>query len=130
MTGILILFILSILGITAMLYFKIREMQFGHFVFPLRVRDGLDTYVEDTIDKIHHKSTQLNHVSMGALVARMMRIVTLSSRLIYKTAIQSENKILNFIKGRRTLERQARRSDFLESIEEDKKENGGGEIKE
>lgn len=130
MTFILILFIFSILGILTMLLVKIKEMNMGEPAYSSSLRSGIDTYVEDTIDKIHYTSEQLNHISLGAVVARAMRVITLSFRLMYKTAIQSENKILNFIKGRRTLQRGNHRSDFLEQIGEHKKENGGAGIEE
>ena len=125
MTGVFILFIVSLVGIIVLMLIKVRELEHGNIPYPMTVRKGFDSYMEGTIDKIHNTSQQLNHISFGIILARIMRVVTLSARLIYKTAIQSENKILNLIKGKRTLERTTRRSDFLGSIEEHKRDNGG-----
>jgi len=81
-----------------------------------------DAFIEESIEYIYTTFEKLNHISFGALLTRTMRMITLSSRVLYKTAIQSENKILNVIKGKRTLERNGRRSDFLGSIEEHKRD--------
>jgi len=130
MTIELILFIISLAGIGTMLYIKVREINHGHVAYPLKVRDSVDTFVERVTDDAHHLSQKINHISMATVVTRMMRTITMSSRLIYKTALMSENKIINFIKGRRTLVRNNHRSEFLDSIEEHKRENGSGEIEE
>jgi len=108
-----------------MFYIKVREINHGYVAYPEKVRDSLDTFVERVTDDAHNFSQKINHISMAAVVTRMMRTITMSFRLMYKTALMSENKIINFIKGRRTLNRNGHRSEFLEQIEEHKKENGG-----
>lgn len=132
MTGIFTLFIISILGLVVMFWFKLYEIKSGKTIYPEHIRKSADNMVVKTIDKAYITGTRVGQLPIKDLttkaVGNVAKHVGDGVSKVYKKAINSDSKITNLINGKKVLSRNEKRSDFLNDIEEHKRNNGGGEI--
>ncbi len=128
MEGTLILFLISITGLVAMFWMKLHEIQNGKALYPEHVRKYADEKLYKTIDTVAREGSKVGDISIRRTLLQFFSITGIYVAKGFKKVSNSDNKLVNFIKGKKVLERQEKRSDFLNSIEENKRENGGGEI--
>jgi hypothetical protein len=128
MTGAIILFAISILGLVIMFWLKIHELSSGKALYPAEVRDSADLAVKTALNKASIMVSKAGKVPVKDISAKAVQRVGVGVYKIYDKTRKSDNKLSNFVRGRKVLSRNNKRSDFLDTIEEYKRENGGGEI--
>jgi len=132
MTGTLILFSISIIGLVAMFWFKLHELKHGKTLYSESVRKSADNAVRKSVDAAANTADNIGKIPLRDLSIKaagsVAKKVGDGAFHVYKKAVKKDNKIANFVKGKKVLVHREKTSDFLNGIEEHKRANGGGEI--